>query len=109
MIVFAKYVKGVSKLSYAIEREGGFILEAKTTYGINPDQNVYIRTEQTVTKMSYAEFCAVAMYVLTNAELEENDPRLDFVRQVNNLRIVDGYRGSSGKRLEIVKLAGEIP
>ncbi|MDD5341166.1 MAG: hypothetical protein PHC97_01880 [Patescibacteria group bacterium] len=48
------------------------------------------------------DFVAAAMYVLTNTDLEENDPRLEFVKAVQRLKPVKGFNRGS-KRLTIPK------
>jgi hypothetical protein len=49
-------------------------------------------------EISMSDFACAVIYVLTNTNLEENDPRVELVRAVKRLVEVDGF-GHSGKRL----------
>ena len=42
-------------------------------------------------EISMADFLSVAQYVLTNTNLDPNDPRLEFVKWVKSLEQVKGY------------------
>ena len=37
------------------------------------------------------DFCQLAMYVLTNTDLQRNDPRLHFMNQLAKLNVIDGH------------------
>lgn len=45
------------------------------------------------------DFLSLAYYVLTNTDLEPNDPRLQFVKSVRGMNTVKGYN-KKAKRLE---------
>lgn len=52
------------------------------------------------------EFCILVEYVLTNTDLDPDDPRLELVNKIKHIRIVDGFqkiidKTSNNKRLEI--------
>lgn len=49
-------------------------------------------------EISIEDFLIAAKYVLTNTDLEPDDPRLQFVKCVQSMRETDGYN-PSGKRL----------
>ncbi len=52
------------------------------------------------------DFLLIIYYVLTNTDLRENDPRLEFSEQLKLLKIIDGYNketNPNSKRLEIIK------
>lgn len=49
--------------------------------------------------MSLADFTSMVLYVLTNTDLEPNDPRLPLVERIKEMRMVPGYN-SGGYRLE---------
>ena len=49
-------------------------------------------------EISLEDFLAAAEYVLTNTNLEPNDPRLQFVKRVQSMKEIDGY-GPGKKRL----------
>ncbi len=73
-------------------------LEVKTfgqTIGPDPLQMVYIGDY----KISMKDFLCAAEYVLTNTDLEPDDPRLQFLKCVRSMKIVKGYN-SGGKRLK---------
>lgn len=38
-----------------------------------------------------SDFCQLVMYVLTNTNLEPNDPRYDLVETIKKLKITDGF------------------
>ena len=42
-------------------------------------------------EISLEDFLVTAKYVLTNTDLESNDPRLQFVKCVQSMKEVDGY------------------
>lgn len=42
-------------------------------------------------EISTEDFCQLAMYVLTNTDLQPNDPRLHFMNQLAKLSVVDGH------------------
>lgn len=48
------------------------------------------------------DFCELVKYVLTNADLVKNDPRLELVEKMRSLIFVEGYN-PGGRRMEIVK------
>ena len=50
-------------------------------------------------EISMKDFLCTAEYVLTNTDLEVDDPRLQFVRCVKSMEIVNGYN-PDGKRLK---------
>lgn len=50
-------------------------------------------------EISIEDFLVTAEYVLTNTDLEPNDPRLQFVKCVQSMRQVGGYN-LGRKRLE---------
>lgn len=49
-------------------------------------------------KITTDDFCQLAMYVLTNTDLYENDPRLHFMNQLAKLNLINGH-GPGRKRL----------
>ncbi|MEK7664306.1 MAG: hypothetical protein AAB340_02645 [Patescibacteria group bacterium] len=49
-------------------------------------------------EISIEDFLVVAKYVLTNTDLDSNDPRLQFVKCVQSMKEVKGYN-SGQKRL----------
>lgn len=51
-------------------------------------------------EISLEDFLVAAEYVLTNTDLEPNDPRLQFVERVKSMEEVDGYNPGR-KRLEV--------
>lgn len=62
-------------------------LEIKT-FGFGPMGNtVYLGDYE----VSLEDFLVAAKYVLTNTDLEPNDPRLQFVRCVQSMKEVEGY------------------
>lgn len=68
------------------------------TFGCCDDKFVHLGKY----KITMNDFVAAAMYVLTNTDLEENDPRLEFVKAVQRLKPVKGFNRGS-KRLTIPK------
>ncbi len=50
-------------------------------------------------EISIADFFAAAEYVLTNTDLDPNDPRLQFVKCIQSMKEVEGYN-KQRKRLE---------
>ena len=50
-------------------------------------------------EISLKDFLCVAKYVLTNTDLEPDDPRLQFVKRVQSMEEVNGYN-PGGKRLK---------
>lgn len=70
------------------------------------DNTVHIRTEKRDSEVTLKDFCAAAYYVLVNADLlDDDDPRMDFVRVVKQLRQVPGY-GTGDKRLVFFSAGG---
>ena len=69
-------------------------LEIKT-YGFPGMQNVYLGDYE----ISMQDFLLAAHYVLTNGNLKHDDPRLQFVRCVQVMHIVEGW-GREGTRLD---------
>lgn len=66
------------------------------TFGFGPMGRVVYLGDYEV---SLEDFLAAAGYVLTNTDLEPEDPRLQFVEFVRFMRRVDGYNPGQ-KRLE---------
>jgi hypothetical protein len=52
-------------------------------------------------RISFDDFLATALYVLTNTNLEENDPRLKFIELVKKMKVVDGYLAATGGLREL--------
>lgn len=52
--------------------------------------------------ISTEDFCHLALYVLTNTDLTNDDPRLNFVKSLATLNIVDGHN-AGGKRLGYIE------
>ena len=46
------------------------------------------------------DFCLLAMYVMTNTDLQPNDSRLHFMNQLAKLNVIDGHM-TGRKRLGI--------
>lgn len=42
-------------------------------------------------RITTADFCELALYVLTNTDLAANDPRLHFMNQLAKLNVIDGH------------------
>lgn len=59
------------------------------------DNTVYLGDYE----ISLIDFLVAARYVLTNTDLEPDDPRLQFVKCVQSMKEVDGYN-PGGKHLE---------
>lgn len=73
-------------------------LEIKTLgnlLGLDPLHVVHLGEYE----ISMKDFLCAADYVLTNTDLEVDDPRLQFVRCVKSMKIVEGYNPGR-KRLE---------
>ncbi len=53
-------------------------------------------------EVSMEDFSAMVLYVLTNTDLEENDPRIELVKNIKNLMITTGWNegGVRFKRLD---------
>jgi hypothetical protein len=49
-------------------------------------------------EISMSDFCEAVLYVLTNTNLEPNDPRLYLVEKIKSMKEVESYNGR-GKRL----------
>lgn len=47
-------------------------------------------------EISMADFMEAALYVLTNTDLEDTDPRMDFLRRIKSIETGPGYM--SGRR-----------
>lgn len=58
--------------------------------------------------MSMDDFCAVVEYVMTNTNLDPEDPRLELQKRICALRVVTGW-GDDGKRLSHANAPGEPP
>lgn len=50
-------------------------------------------------KMNMDDFCELVRYVLTNTDLEEEDPRRVLVAQIERMAIVEGFNGHGSSRL----------
>ena len=59
-------------------------------------------------EISLEDFLVTAEYVLTNTDLEPNDPRLQFVKCVQSMKEVDGHNPNR-KRLESSVPAVALP
>lgn len=56
------------------------------------------------------DFLELAYYVLTNTNLADGDPRLQFVESVRCMKLVKGYSTSvDGKELDTKRLDGDVP
>ena len=42
-------------------------------------------------RITTEDFCQLAMYVLTNTDLQPNDSRLHFMNQLAKLNVIDGF------------------
>ncbi len=70
------------------------------------DNMVQIHTEKKDSVVTLKDFCAAAYYVLVNADLlDDNDPRVDFVRLVKRLVQTPGY-DETKKRLVFFSASG---
>jgi hypothetical protein len=49
--------------------------------------------------VTLADFLTLSAYVLTNTDLELNDPRTQFVKCVTSMRVVEGWNGAQSKAL----------
>ena len=49
-------------------------------------------------EVSMADFCEMALYVLTNTDLAKEDPRIRFVEMVKKLEKTKGYNGPKSSR-----------
>ncbi len=91
-----KHVKGEKEMTLILGRLGTkpHDLEIKTGgFGGLPDVQIGDY------EISMKDFLLVVHYVLTNTNLEPDDPRLQFVKCVQSMQKIDGW-GGSGKRLE---------
>lgn len=78
-------------------------LEVKTWGGHPPV--VYLSTATAQYTIALEDFLEAAWYVLTNANLDPNDPRLAFVERVRKLRKVPGWSlGTGGRRVRTRRL-----
>ena len=76
-------------------------IEAKTGFLQSKDgkATVHLGTYMSpIVEIDMEDFCALVEYVLTNTDLNENDPRLALIENIKNLRPVPGYN-DGGKRL----------
>lgn len=51
------------------------------------------------------DFCELALYVLTNTDLDPNDPRLQLVNRVKSLRVIDGFNKEIGNDSNSIRLS----
>lgn len=51
------------------------------------------------------DFCELALYVLTNTDLDKDDPRVALVDRVRAMKVVDGYNKIVGNDSHSVRLA----
>ncbi len=63
-------------------------LEVKT-YG--DDQTVFLRMKNQEIEIDFSDFFAMALYVLTNTDLKQDDPRLNFLEIAKRMSLVDGF------------------
>ncbi len=73
-------------------------LEIKTwgdMLGPDPLQTIHLGEYE----ISMVDFLYAAAYVLTNTNLEKNDPRLQFVEYIRAMKVIEGYH-PGGKRLK---------
>ena len=64
-------------------------IEAKTfSPGIGEITDLIWIGEVVLTK---ADFAALVLYVLTNADLAKDDPRIELVQKIGQLKIADGF------------------
>ena len=68
-------------------------LEIKT-FGLMGDNTVYLGDYE----ISLVDFLCAAEYVLTNSDLQQNDPRRQFVRCIQSMREIEGFN-MNGRRL----------
>lgn len=45
--------------------------------------------------ISMTDFAEIVLYVMTNTDLEVNDPRLELIEGIKSLKITDGYHYDS--------------
>lgn len=62
-------------------------LEVRSRNMGSPDDIVFIGEYE----ISLKDFFATVEYVLTNSDLEPNDPRLQFVERIRSMKEVEGY------------------
>ena len=62
------------------------------------DPGVTIRLGVDSFTLSMNDFCEAALYVLTNTDLEPDDPRIDLVNAVKKLEGAAGYNGARTQR-----------
>lgn len=62
------------------------------------DNIVYISNDHETIQIDMTDFCAMAMYVLTNSDLAKNDPRLKLLKWAKRLKRVKGFN-PKGRRL----------
>lgn len=70
--------------------------------GINGKDVVFLGDYE----ISIEDFLIAAHYVLTNSNLTENDPRLQFVECVRSMQMVKGY---PGEEIKTKRLYTEVP
>jgi hypothetical protein len=58
-------------------------------------------------KIPLEDFLAAAEYVLTNTDLEPDDPRLQFVQLVQSMKQVDGY--DPGRKRLVASESATLP
>jgi hypothetical protein len=74
------------------------------TYGFGPmGQTVYLGDYE----ISLKDFLIATEYVLTNTDLDPDDPRLEFVKAVGSMQETDGYN-KGGKRLVRTKRVPDV-
>lgn len=61
-------------------------------------------------EVSIEDFLIAAHYVLTNTNLTENDPRLQFIECVRSMQVVEGWPGlDENEEVKTKRLETEIP
>lgn len=50
--------------------------------------------------IGYSDFLAMTHYVLTNTDLQRDDPRLAFIEAIKNMKKVPGFNGPPSERLD---------
>ncbi len=61
-------------------------------------------------EITMEDFLVLAHYVLTNSNLKEDDPRLQFVESVRGMKVVKGYPTIfGGKELDTKRLQTNVP
>lgn len=79
-------------------------LQAKT-FGVD-DEVVFLGDY----KITMEDFLVLAHYVLTNSNLTEDDPRLQFVESVRGMAVVKDYPVTiGGKELDTKRLHTDVP